>query len=445
MERARLHLPDDIRPGGRDLFLTPNTMKYLYHNLAGCRFLHSFILAAALGKTVQAQGPVGHFDHLVSVQVSGAEIIAANPAGTLLAYTDAGGEQVGFLNIANPAAPAAVASIAVAGEPTSVAITPNGRWALAVVHGTPDHLAIFDLNNLALPPVIKNLGGQPDSIAISPDGRYAAIAIENERDESLNAGLMPQMPAGFLTIVDLVGAPAAWGLRDVGLTGIANRFPSDPEPEFVDINASNEVAVTLQENNHIAIVNLVNGAIIRHFPAGTVTHAADLHNDGQISFTDTLTNARREPDAIGWTPNGRLFTANEGDYAVDGAPIGGRGFTLFSATGAVEFDCGAAMEMELAAAGLYDDTRSGGKGSEAEGIEIGEYHNHTFLFVGMERGSAVAVYQLNGGKDKTKFIQILETGSRPEGLLAIPARGLFVTANEGDGTIDIFKGAPGSP
>jgi len=27
---------------------------------------------------------------------------------------------------------------------------------------------------------------------------------------------------------------------------------------------------------------------------------------------------------------------------------------------------------------------------------------------------------------------------RPEGLLALPNRGLFVTANESDGTIDIF-------
>jgi hypothetical protein len=63
----------------------------------------------------------------------------------------------------------------------------------------------------------------------------------------------------------------------------------------------------------------------------------------------------------------------------------------------------------------------------------------------MERGSAVAVYRLNGSKDKTKFIQILETGSRPEGLLAIPGRSLFVTANEGDGTIDIFQGVPGNP
>ena len=59
------------------------------------------------------------------------------------------------------------------------------------------------------------LGGQPDSVAISADGRYAAIAIENERDEDVNDGAMPQPPAGFLTIVDLIGAPSDWTTRDV--------------------------------------------------------------------------------------------------------------------------------------------------------------------------------------------------------------------------------------
>ncbi len=33
----------------------------------------------------------------------------------------------------------------------------------------------------------------------------------------------------------------------------------DPEPESVDINEDNEAVVTLQENSHIVIVNLVTG------------------------------------------------------------------------------------------------------------------------------------------------------------------------------------------
>ncbi len=46
--------------------------------------------------------------------------------------------------------------------------------------------------------------------------------------------------------------------------------------------------------------------------------------------------------------------------------------------------------------------------------------------------------QLVGPLEAPRFVEILPTGDRPEGLAAIPRRGLFVTANDGDGTIDIF-------
>jgi DNA-binding beta-propeller fold protein YncE len=388
--------------------------------------------------------PVARFAPLATYQVSGsvAEIVTATPDGTVLVYTDSASQQIGFVDITDPANPTEIGVMPVAGEPTSVAITPDGRWVLAVVHGTPDHFAVLDLMNPEAPPVIRLLGGQPDSIAISADGRYAAIVIENERDEELNEGELPQLPGGFLTIVDLVGPPEAWTLREVALTGIAGRFPEDPEPEFVDINAANQAAVTLQENNHVVIVDLASGAILGDFTAGTVTHAADLEDDDIIRFDDLLIDSRREPDAIGWTPDGFLVTANEGDYDLDVDFVGGRGFTIFSVTGEVVFDSGAEMEIALARAGMYNDGRSDAKGSEPEGIEIGQYGNRTFLFVGMERADpgAVAVYRFSGGKQKPKLVQILETGERPEGLLAIPSRQLFVTANEGDGTISIFVG-----
>ena len=101
---------------------------------------------------------------------------------------------------------------------------------------------------------------------------------------------------------------------------------------------------------------------------------------------------------------------------------------------------------ELAArAHLYDDGRSDAKGVEIEGVEIGNYGGQTFVFVGAERGNFVAVYLLGANEADPRFMQILATGDRPEGLLAIPQRNLFVTANEGDGTISIFARQPGFP
>ena len=160
---------------------------------------------------------------------------------------------------------------------------------------------------------------------------------------------MPQGPPGFLAIVDLIrpGRPGTWEVRNVSLQGVASRFAADPEPEFVDINARGVAAVTLQENNHVALVRLADGRLVDHFSAGSVTHGADLTEDGLIDFSDTLVDARREPDAIRWA-RGQLVTANEGDYDLDTAFVGGRGWTVFARDGHVRFDSGARLERRIA-------------------------------------------------------------------------------------------------
>jgi DNA-binding beta-propeller fold protein YncE len=285
--------------------------------------------------------PVDVFNRVATYDVPGvvAEIVASTPDAELLIYTDSAAQAVGFVTITDPKHPTSAGLLSMPGEPTSVAVTPDGAWALVAVHAASQNaLVVVDLTTLTISTTIP-LGGQPDSVAISGDGRYAAIAIENERDEEVKDGAMPQDPPGFLTIVDLVGMPSAWATRDVMLTGLAERFPDDPEPEYVSINASHQAAVTLQENNHVVIVDLVTGTVVRHWPAGTTTHA----------------------------------------------------------------------------------------------------HDRTFLFVGAERGNFVAVYHLDDETNPT-FVQILPTSMGPEGLLPIPQRDLFVTANEEDGTISIFQG-----
>ncbi len=396
------------------------------------------------------------------------EIVAATADGRTLVYTDAGLGTVGFIDITDPANPAAAGTVAldpdptdaVGYSPTSVEVLRN-RYVLVAADTSASKksasgvLVVIDLATRTTVASI-DLGGQPDSIKLSPDNRYAAIAIENERDETLcvggtrndevvSAGActagggvlggMPQNqlgnPAGFLSVIRLAGSPAAWTAADVSLTGIAGLFPDDPEPEFVDINAANQAVVTLQENNHIIVVDLPSRTIVTHFPAGEVSLTAiDAVRAGSgipntISLTDSASHLRREPDAVAWVGN-RIATANEGDL------VGGsRGFTVFALDGSVVFDSGNSLDHLAVRFGHYPERRSNSKGTEPEAIAAATFGADDLLFVGSERGSFVAVYAV--GKDgQPSFMQMLPAPLGPEGLLPIPQRNLLVASGEND-------------
>ena len=356
-------------------------------------------------------------------------IITASEDGKTLVYSDGPYGAIGFIDISDAARPKAAGLLKVEGEPTSVAVA--GAMVLAAVNTSKDHKnpsGRLDVIDLASRTVLTScdLGGQPDSVAVSPDRTFAAVAIENERDEKLNDGELPQLPSGDLKIFSLKnGAPDCTSMKTVVLTGLADIAPEDAEPEFVSINANNQIAVTLQENNHIAIIDAASGKITSHFSAGTVDlDKIDVKNDGALKFDGSMKGVLREPDTVKWLGNDRILTANEGDYKG-----GSRSFTIFSTDGKVLYESGPSLEHRIAAAGHYPDKRNK-KGVELEGAEVAQYGDTNYIFVASERGSVVGVHK-DTGKDP-EFVQLLPSGIAPEGILAIPSRNLFVTANESD-------------
>ena len=176
----------------------------------------------------------------------------------------------------------------------------------------------------------------------------------------------------------------------MSLTGLAASLPDDPEPEFVDINQANQAVVTLQENNHIVVVDLPTRQVVSHFPAGAVNLTGVDRSERTpvfpipIALTDTQTSLR-EPDAVAWVGD-RIATANEGD--LDG---GSRGFSIFNPDGSVVFDSGNTLEHLAVRFGHYPERRSDGKGTEPEAIAAARFGPNDLLFVGSERGSFVAV------------------------------------------------------
>ncbi|AKG24813.1 hypothetical protein IJ00_23930 [Calothrix sp. 336/3] len=366
-----------------------------------------------------------------------AEIVAASKDGKTLVYTDSQTKKLCFVNITNPAKPEPGGCVQVGGEPTSVAV--RGIYALVAVNTSQDFknpsgkLLAVNIQNRSIAREIL-LNGQPDSVAVSPDGKYAAIAIENERDEDLGNGAPPQLPGGFLNIVDLADNPNQWSLRNVTLDGVADLFPTDAEPEYVDINDKNIAVVTLQENNHIVLVDLPKGTIIKDFSAGTVDLTQiDTKENKLIELNSSLTGVPREPDGVNWISRKLFATADEGD--LNG---GSRGMTIFNTDGHIIYTSGNSVEHEMVRLGHYPENRSENKGNEPENVEFGVYGKEQFLFLGSERSSVVLVYRLNQryGKQEPELVQVLPTGVAPEGLLAIPQRNLFVVASEEDARAD---------
>lgn len=362
---------------------------------------------------------------------SSPEIIDATADGMTLIYTDSPLGALGRIDISNPADPRPLGNLDLGGEPTSVVVI--GQTAFVGVNTSESYTApsgMIKAIDVASGTELGmcDLGGQPDSLAKSPDGTFVSIAIENERDEDLNDGLIPQLPAGNLIMIDASEAGLNCDSMIVtDLTGLAEVAPTDPEPEYVHINSLGETVVSLQENNHMVVVAR-DGTILSHFSAGSVDlEGIDATDErAALVFTESQPGRLREPDAVTWIDDQHFATANEGDY--EG---GSRGWTIFHKDGTVVYENGTQFEHAIIQIGHYPDRRSDAKGVEPESVTFATFNDTPYLFVGAERASVVGVYNVTDVANPV-LEQLLPSGVGPEGYVTIPSRNLLVSANESD-------------
>lgn len=377
-----------------------------------------------------------------------AEISTVTADGNTLIYTDAAGKRIGFLDITDPSHPKGAGSYDLAqnghadDQPTSVAA--YGKYVLVVIDQSGQDFSHpagrLDVLEAATRKKVASidLKGQPDSIAISPDGKYSAIAIENQRDEDAGDGGLPQLPAGFVQVIDLAGSPSSWQAEPINFTDKDGKplpqiakagwdTPEDPEPEYVSINSNNQLAVTVQENNGVAIIDLPTRKITAAFSAGKVNlDGIDTKKDGLIEASGSLREVPREPDAIGWIDGTHVATANEGDWKG-----GSRGWTIFDTDGKIVWDSGTEIEDLATSYGLHNEKRAGKKGPEPEGLAIANYGGTPYAFVASERSNFVAVYDVSDASHPL-FKQTLFTTNGPEGVLPIPKSNTLAISSEVD-------------
>jgi 5'-nucleotidase len=148
-------------------------------------------------------------------------------------------------------------------------------------------------------------------------------------------------------------------------------------------------------------------------------------------------------------------TDNDGVYE-ELYTYGARSFSIWDENANLVFDSGDSISKIVAKLEpkLFNqddkeiDGRSGNKGSEPEALTVGEIDGKTYAFVGLERQSAILVYDISNPK-APKFLESYishENGDlNPEGMVFVPSskspngKNLLIVSYEGSGSTVVYE------
>lgn len=296
--------------------------------------LPSMVMAGAIASSATAFTfkPIGTYSTGI-FDDSAAEIPAYDAASQRLFVTNAATNSIDVLSLSDPTAPTLINSINVGGGINSVAFQ-NGILAAAIENANkqlPGQVSFFDIDGALLNSV--TVGALPDMLTFTPDGNKVLVANEGEPNDAYTVD-----PEGSVSIIDIsggIGSASATTARfntflpgdlndSVRIFGPGASIAQDLEPEYIAVSENSDKAwVALQENNAIAILDLLTGEFTDVVGLGfkdlsDPANALDVSNkDGAIQFS-TFDNlyGMFQPDAIAaYTAASKTYivTANEGD------------------------------------------------------------------------------------------------------------------------------------
>ena len=269
------------------------------------------------------------------------EIVAHDPATQRLAVANSIGNKVNILDFSNPSqiAPLHTIDVSPFGSINSIAIK-DGIIAAAIEDGINPQDSGFVMFMNMDGQVLNSLriGSMPDMISFDHAGNKVVIACEGEPNFDYS-----QDPEGSVCVIDLSGGIANLtqdavafidftqfngqeeALRQQGIRiyGPGASAAQDFEPEYVTISDDDMTAwVSLQENNAIAIIDLVTNQLTSIMPLGYKDHSLPGNGMDVSDQTNAVNIANFPvrglylPDAIDQFSMGGqtyLVTANEGD------------------------------------------------------------------------------------------------------------------------------------
>ncbi len=282
---------------------------------------------------------IGSFDPS-GTNESTCEIVVHDPETQRLFTTSAAAGFLDIVNFSDPTTPSVVSSIDMNsyGGVTSVAVH-DGIVAVASPNAE-EHLdgsvVFFDTDGTFIAQV--TVGALPDNISFTPDGTKVLTANEGQPKSDYSVD-----PEGSVSVIDISG-----GVESVSQTNVTTLYftdynaqeaellatgvrkvyagstlSQDLEPEYITSSADSQKAwVSLQENNAIAEIDLVNIAVADIWSLGTKDlsipgNGFDISdNNDEILIANWPIQAYYIPDAVAnYNVNGvnYIITANEGD------------------------------------------------------------------------------------------------------------------------------------
>ena len=387
-------------------------------------------VASADGTTVPAESVVNS----VAVREDGLGVVAVEAPDKTdngwLVFFDAAGSG------------AALGAVRVGALPDMVTITPDGARA-----------------------VVANEAEPAEDYSVDPEGTVSVVTLPGSVSVAAQSAVRSADFHAFEGAALPAGIRVYGGRGDAGTGMPAYPVSENLEPEYVAIDQQSKTAyVTLQEANGVAVVDLASATVKDVWTLGTLDRSRvplDASDRDGLNIR-TYANLRtfRQPDSIAsYQVKGKtyLITADEGDTrdwdgyseeirvsdlgknglkpacdavkAGDGFVglsrlkitkanglnaagtcyetlygFGGRGFSIFTAEGALVSSSGDQLERitDAAVPGFFNsdhgtssfDNRSDDKGPEPEGVSIGKVSGRTYAFIGLERVGGVMVYDI---------------------------------------------------
>ncbi len=387
-------------------------------------------------------------------------------------------------------------SLTVGSLPDMLTFSPNGKYLLVANEGEPNDnysvdplgtisiirmrqpanltqqdvvtLDFSEFNNTILDPSIRIFGPgatvaqdlEPEYITISDDSRTAWVTLQEN-----NA----------IAEIDIRRGRTR---RLVGLGFKDHRFTPnalDASDRDDAINIATWPVFGMYQPDGIASFTLRNRTYLIMANEGDARDYDGLEEEDRVKDLDLDPSAF--PNAAGLQEDGAIGrltvtntlgdTDNDGDFDELYA-FGGRSFSIRDSRGQLIYDSGDQLEQITADALPNDfnstndendtfDNRSDNKGPEPEGVTVGKIGGKTYAFVGLERISGIAVFDVSN-PNSPEFVQYVTTRDfsgdpeadtagdlGPEGLIFISAKDspngkpLLVVANEVSGSTTIYE------